>query len=224
MAHRGSWRAQDVSRRYHSPMSMPEANDAEPRWLGVAIIVAITIGLTIQAAGGWPWIASWLSSPNAASWVQAFGAIIAIFASTLIVGRQIRDARRLAAQTVLRERQYQQLLAWEAFLALAQRATVACGVVNLQLSNRTEIHSLATSGDLDYGQIDVVSRWLDRIDPLQTPATLVRNGLELAVAVGNFRVLVERCMANHRSMDASAFDDWFRKARMEVTSALNVVQ
>ena len=203
-------------------------SEDDPDWwesrLGAIVVLIICALLAVTASGGLPWVESWLTSANAASWVQAFGSIAAILASTWIVGRQIRDARRLAAQAVLRERQFQQLLAWEAFLALAQRAVAACAVIRIQLNSRTDVYNVATAGEFDYSDLTVVERWLDRIEPLHTPATLVDNGFALCSAVGRFRRLVERCLADHRAMDAAKFDDWFRETQAQVATALQVVQ
>ncbi len=191
---------------------------------GAALVFLLFGCVALSCVNGWPWVLRWLDSGNAPAWVQAVGSVAAIAFSTWIVSRQIRDTRRLAAQSVQRERDYALLLHWESFSAVATQVAANFMAIKSGLDSRTRVYELAQSGQFHLDELTLVGDWLGRIQPIGTPGSLVARAMQIDGSLRKLRRLVETTMDQHRMMDARAFDQWFVDVEREVDKVIAVLE
>ena len=107
-------------------MKLDRAEEAWSGTVGVAIVCCVFAGVTIAAAGAWPWFVKWLDSGNAAAWVQAVGSIGAIMGTMWAARHQV--AKQSAEQERVRKLVDQEKLA-KAFQIYSQLCETAESVI-----------------------------------------------------------------------------------------------
>lgn len=155
--------------------------------------------------------ASNLTSTEWAAWVQAVGSILAIVIATgiavWVAHRQHNNALALHAA----EQRYAKSETTKTLLVLAQNCAKAVATVIGQVDDRAAVYEIAEGrAHCDIEEIARLDLAIMGIPVHNIPSSLVSPTMALSATVRQFREKVETVLRVHRSMDASAFGDFFR--------------
>lgn len=155
--------------------------------------------------------ASNLTSAEWAAWVQAVGSILAILgAAGTAVWLARKQHNNALALHVAGQRHARSEIA-KTLSILAQNCSKAMVFLTGQVTDRESVHNAAEGCvHFDLGELARLDSAMAAI-PLQTlPSTLVTPMMILSGTVRQFREKIEIVFRTHRTMDAAAFDDFFR--------------
>lgn len=151
-----------------------------------------------------------LSRGECASWVQAWGSILAIAGTA---GAAIYQAQTQHQSTIAGLRQEQKQAHPQVAETMGQLATNALKLqrhIAEKLDTRDAIHAAAKHElPFDLPELRSLERALESVVLHQLPAALVSPSMGLAWTVRQFRTKVEMALQFHRTMDAEAFQDFF---------------
>lgn len=161
-----------------------------------------------------------LTRGECASWVQAWGSILAIVGTA---GAAIYQARRQYQSTMAGLRLQQKQAHLQVAETLEQLATNTLKLqqhIAEKLTTREAVEVAADDGlPFDLPELRSLERSLESVALHELPATLVSPSMMLSWSVRQFRAKVEMALQFHRTMDAAAFDDFFQTTA-QMTSSL----
>lgn len=151
-----------------------------------------------------------LTRSECASWVQAWGSILAIIIAVGIAIVQARRQQQNTLHAIREERRLDLLRAAEAFHVLAQNSLLLQKSIAAKLVSREAVYNAAETGlPFDLPDLLALENWLDGVELHNLPATLIPPALKLASAVRQFRFKVRNVLGAHKDMNADAFQDFF---------------
>lgn len=148
-----------------------------------------------------------LSRAECASWVQAWGSIIAIFAAVWIAKKQ--QSKTMAA--LKNERLQDKLQTAETLSVLAKNALKLQQDIAARYKDRTAISNNVNKIDtFVMPEVASLERSLDNIQLHTIPASLVTPFMFLSAIVRQFKIKMEDVLLHHRQMDEADFSDFFK--------------
>jgi hypothetical protein len=151
-----------------------------------------------------------LNRGECASWVQAWGSIIAIVAAVSIAVWQAKKQQKVSMDALSEGRRLEHIRMAQALRELATNSLSLQRHVVSQLPNRQDVHDVAEGHKhLDLSELGALERSLESIDLHSLPASLISLSLVLRSTVRQFREMVIGAMQIHRQMDADAFKKFF---------------
>jgi len=155
--------------------------------------------------------ASDLTSTEWAAWLQAVGSILAILGATGIAVWQARKQHKNALALHIAEQRYARSETTKTLLVLAQNCAKAVAVVIGQVDDRASVYEISEGrAHCDIEEIVRLDSAIKGIPVHNIPSSLVSPTMTLSATVRQFREKVETVLRVHRSMDGSAFEDFFR--------------
>lgn len=152
-----------------------------------------------------------LSSTEMASWVQAVGSVVAIFAAAGIAIYSSRSQHKNALNLHEREQQTEKIETAKTLFVLATNSSKAMKHISFQLPDQESLHKVAEGlAVCDLGELHRVATYLNQI-PLHTlPHSMVTMSMVLGSTVRQFNEKVEMALKLHRKMDGDMFQDFFQ--------------
>lgn len=152
-----------------------------------------------------------LSSSRWASWMQAVGSIVAIFAAAWLARYSAKLQQKSALQLHRTERRTARAEASVTLSVLARNSAKAMAHVTGQLPDRQALHDAAEGlKACDLGEVQRIDSYLAAIPLHELPGSLVTLTMILGSTVRQFREKTEMALRLHRQMDARMFDDFFQ--------------
>lgn len=156
-------------------------------------------------------ITSNLTSSELASWVQAIGSVLAIFASALIAIFQSKKQYQNAQALYKDEQRHIRIELAKTLAILSRNSAKAIKHSIEQMPDRESIHKIASGENyLDVGELRIIDNAIAAIPLHSLPDTLVSPTMILGATIRQFREKVEGMIAFHRTMDENNFEDMFR--------------
>ncbi len=148
-----------------------------------------------------------LTSSEMAAWVQAVGSIIAILAAGgfTVLGAWLdrRNARH--------DRRQQRYEIGRTLSVLSQNLSKAMTYIEGQLESRTAVYEFAEGHrHFDFAEMERLDFAISAIPLHELPSPLVTPAMLLGATFRQFKEKIELAMRVHKTMDAVAFDDFFR--------------
>lgn len=151
-----------------------------------------------------------LTRGECASWVQAWGSILAIFFAVLVAVYQAKKQQQNTMDALAEERRQDYLRTAETFHELARNCLKLQRFIAGKLVSRDAVYAAAADGlPFDMPNLRALERSLDRIQLPAIPGSLVPLSMMLTTTVRQFRIKVDMALKHHRTMDAAAFEDLF---------------
>lgn len=155
--------------------------------------------------------ASNMTSAEWAAWVQALGSIIAILGATGTAVWQARKQHNNALELHRAEQRYARTELAKTLSTLAQNCSKAMVFLTGQVKDREAVHNVAEGHiHFDLGGIERLDAAITTIPLHSLPSALVTPTMILSATVRQFREKVEMVLRVYRTMDAAAFEDFFR--------------
>ena len=165
-----------------------------------------------------------LSSSELASWVQAFGSIVAIFAAAMIAVWQARRQQEIALAVHREESRHARRESAKSLLVLCRNCANASAHFTSELSSMEAIY-LVASGEkhFDFEELTALRDAAASVQLHQLPDVLIGPAMALAATVRQLRQTVEIAIREHRKMDAEGFSNLFRTLG-EMTNSLRATE
>ena len=151
-----------------------------------------------------------LTSSEWASWVQAIGAIAAIFGASGIAVWQAKKQHAISLSVIRAEHRLMRTEAAQALHSLSVSCHNALSYSAKQFPDREAVHDIAEGRiHFDFNELNVVEGAVRSI-PLHTlPHQLVSLTMIVSSTVRQFRENVEFALQKHRTMNSVAFTKYF---------------
>jgi hypothetical protein len=161
-----------------------------------------------------------LTSSEWASWVQAIGAIAAIFGAAAIARYQTERQYKNDLEVQRLEQEVQRAEVAKTLSALAENSSKAMAFLSSQLPDRESVHR-AAEGLIPcaIGEIERLDTYIGAIPLHELPHSLVAKTLILGSTVRQFKEKVQMTLRLHRHMDGSQFDEFFGTVQQMNASA-----
>jgi hypothetical protein len=151
-----------------------------------------------------------LTRSECASWVQAWGSILALGLGIGVAIYQARAQQRSTLRGLAEERRHEKLRVAETLGELAKRSLKLQQYLSGKLKDRQAVHDAAEDHlPFDLPELKALLVSLEAIELHALPASLVAPSLYLRSTVRQFKAKVEMALQFHGSMDAAAFTDFF---------------
>lgn len=152
-----------------------------------------------------------LTSAEWAAWVQAIGSVLAILGAAGIAVWQARKQHDNALVLHAAQQRYAKVELARTLAVLAQNCSKAMGHLAAQVNDRAAIHEIGEGRvHFDCGELSRLDAAISGIPLHSFPSAIVTPTMILSATVRQFREKVEMVFRVHRSMDAAAFEDFFR--------------
>ncbi|OCS47933.1 hypothetical protein [Ralstonia pickettii] len=153
-----------------------------------------------------------LNRAECASWVQAWGSILAIGGTAFAAYYQGRKQLQATIEGVRQTQKQAHLQVAETLWKLAENALKMQRHIASRLDTRDKGHKAAVDGlPFEMPELLSIERALEAIPLHELPATLVSPSMILTWTVRQFRTKVEMALQLHRRMDAADFEDFFAR-------------
>lgn len=161
-----------------------------------------------------------LSREECASWVQAWGSILAIVLAVGIAVYQAKKQQKITLDALAERRRQDHMRTAETLSALAKSSLKLQRAMTGKLNSREAVFDAAKDGlPFDMPSLRALERSLDSIELHALPASLIDRSMILSATVRQFRAKVEMALQWYNLMDAAAYDDFF-KTLDEMNSSL----
>ncbi len=191
--------------------SVPPKNSS---YCGLTWARAIVAYKVLETCILFPW---GLSRGECASWVQAWGSILAIIFAVFIAIYQARRQQKNTINAIVEQRRQDHLWTAETLSELTKNSLKLQKHIAGKLNSREAVHDAAEDGlPFDMPGLRALEHSLDSIDLHSLPASLVALSMILSSTVRQFRSKVEMALQFNREMDGAAFNDFF-----ETLNAMN---
>ena len=155
--------------------------------------------------------ASNLTSAEWAAWVQAVGSILAILGATGIAVWQARKQHESALALHSAEQRHAKTELAKTLSVLAQNCSKAMAHLTGQMNSREAIYEIAEGHvHFDLGELARLDATMAGIPLYSLPSSLVTPSMIMSATIRQFREKIEMVLQVQRTMDAAAFEDFFR--------------
>lgn len=156
-------------------------------------------------------ISSSLTSAEWAAWVQAVGSILAILGAAGIAVWQARKQHKSALALHAAEQRHMKTELAKTLAVLAQNCSKAMAHLTGQMPSREAIYEIVEGRvHFDLGELARLDATMAGIPLYSLPSSLVTPTMIMSATVRQFREKVEMVLRVQRTMDAAAFEDFFR--------------
>ena len=163
-----------------------------------------------------------MTSSDLASWVQAFGSILAIGGSVGVAIWQSNRQHRNSLKRMNAEKKLARIESAKAILELSTNALHVLKHSERAFSNRETFHEIAAGNKyFDKGELRVIDGAIRAIPLYSLPHELVRLTMIVSSTVRQFKENFEYSINNYRKIDASEFE-LLRNTLTDMTGSLEL--